>query len=74
MNEKQIAEMCKAHWRAYFPDSYKTLMDEDRLEKEAQASARLTLAEMDALMQAGMDEKQAYDEASKLFVTTDPMK
>lgn len=74
MSQMQIAEKCKAHWKAYFPDSYRTLVKEARLDKEAEASAKLTLAEMEVLMQGGMDQAQAYSEASKLFVTTDPMK
>jgi Fe-S cluster biosynthesis and repair protein YggX len=74
VNQKQIAEMCKTHWKAYFPEAHAMLVQESRLEKEAQGSAKLTLAEMEALMLGGMDEKQAYSEASRLFVTTDPTK
>jgi hypothetical protein len=73
MNPKQIAELAKNHWREEYPEGYQTLVNEGRLEKEAHAAAKLTLAEMKAQMAAGLSEQDAWEASRHLFVLTDPI-
>ena len=37
MNVPEMAEIAKKHWRQYHPDSYKELMENGTLNREAEA-------------------------------------
>lgn len=75
MNKLEMIEVTKAHWRQYFPEGYKTLKAENRLEKEAAAAAELTLREMEVLQKTfGMSAMEAWQESRHLFCLTDPLK
>ena len=74
MNRLEIIEVTKAHWRQYHPESYKQLMAESRLEKEANAAASLTLAEMDVLEKTyNMTPMESWQASRELFCLKDPM-
>ena len=75
MNKLEMAEIAKSHWRQYHPESYKELKANGTLEKEADASAELTLREMDVLMKTyGMTSMEAWTESRNLFCLKDPLK
>lgn len=73
MNERQITEIAKQHWLEEYPSGYRQLAKEGRLEKEAIAAAKLTLAEMEAQMLVGATEQEAWESSRELFVLTDPI-
>lgn len=73
MNEQQIAAEAKLFWRENFPKSYKRLVGEGRLEREAIATAKLTLVEMESHMLLGATELEAWEASRGLFVMTDPL-
>jgi len=75
MNVPEMAEIAKKHWRQYHPDSYKELMENGTLNREAEASAELTLMEMETLQKTyGMSSLEAWQESRKLFCLKDPLK
>ena len=74
MNQLEMIEVTKAHWRQYHPESYAKLKQEGRLEKEAVACAKLTLAEMSVLEKTyGMSPMEAWQESRELFCLKDPL-
>lgn len=73
MDLMQIAEEAKSHWRENYPVGYRQLVKEERLQREAIAAAKLTLAEMKAQMQVGLTELEAWEASRGLFVFTDPI-
>lgn len=64
-----------SHWRQYHPESYRTLVREDRLLREANAAVELTLMEMEVLQKTyGMSALEAWQESRNLFCLKDPLK
>lgn len=74
MNRLEMVELTKEHWRTQHPESYRTLVSEDRLLREANAAVDLTLQEMEVLQKTfGMSALEAWQESRGLFCLRDPM-
>ena len=68
MTIPQMAALAKDHWKAVLPELYQTLQENGKLEREAEASAELTMKEMETLMKGGMSEAEAWQASRNLFI------
>lgn len=74
MNVQELAVIALDHWKRY-PETYQAMKKAGQLQKEAEAAARLTLAEMETLMYRGaMTEHDAWEASRNIFILTDPSK
>ena len=68
MNLPQMAAQAREHWKVTNPEIYKQMVEDGALIEESEASARLTMREMEALMLIGMSEQEAWQESRHLFI------
>lgn len=68
MNIQQMAAQARDHWKQINPEIYRQMVEDKVLEKESEAAAKLTLAEMKTLMLGGATEQEAWQDSRKLFI------
>lgn len=72
MTIPQMTALAKDHWKVTNPEVYRRMVDNNDLEKEAAAAARLTLMEMQTLMKGGLSETEAWQASRELFILATP--
>lgn len=72
MNVKEMAMIGLQHWNEVNPEFVKELAKKIDLQTELEASARLTLREMETLMLGGMSEAEAWQASREIFLLKDP--
>lgn len=70
MNLPEMTQIALNHWRTHWPKEYKALQDNGTLQKEAEASAKLTQMEMNA--NPHLSEHERWEAARELFILTKP--
>lgn len=68
MTIPQMAALAKDHWKKTNPEVYQRMVDNNDLEKEAIAAAKLTQMEINTLMKGGMSEAEAWQASRHLFI------
>jgi len=68
MNVPEMAALARDHWKKTDPELYQNLVKAGDLEKGSEAAAKLTLAEMKALMRIKIPEQEAWQESRHLFI------
>ncbi len=72
MNLQQLAEQARDHWKKANPEIYRQMVEDNALQAESEAAAKLTLREMETLMKGGMTEQEAWQESRSLFIFRSP--
>ena len=68
MNIQQMAAQARQHWKETNPEIYRQMVEDNALEAESEAAAKLTMSEMKALMLIGMSQQEAWQESRHLFI------
>ncbi len=63
-----MAAQAREHWKVTNPEVYQQMVEDNALEGESEAAAKLTMREMQALMQTGMSKREAWQESRHLFI------
>lgn len=63
-----MAALAREHWKKVNPEIYRQMVEDEALEKESEAAAKLTMSEMKALMMIGMTEQEAWQASRELFI------
>ena len=72
MNVTHLAKVAKAHWAEWLPEMTAELKKEGTLAIEAQAAASAAAKEMRRLMENGMSEPEAEEQAMKTYILLPP--
>jgi hypothetical protein len=72
MNNPEMAAMALEHWKEFYPEHYQAMKTRGDLQRQADASARLTRMEMDTNKLCGMTEQQAWEAAKGIFILAEP--
>ena len=68
MNIKQMAAQAREHWKVTNPEVYQQMVEDNALEGESEAAAKLTMREMKTLMLGGSTEEEAWQDSRHLFI------
>lgn len=74
MTIPEMAATAKQHWKENYPETYKRMVKNGDLEKEAVACAKLTMDEMKSLMAVKYTEAEAWEASRELFILCNPKK
>lgn len=69
MTIPEMAALARQAWKEINPIVYQEMVQDNALEEESEAAARLTKREMDTLMYGGaMTEAEAWEASRNLFI------